>query len=92
MLLAYVYASNSKSYGEDEFEHSSVFWVAVDYYNKAKKADPTVEADANEKINIYSQYFPTKEDIFMNKNKLTEGQTYHVGGWIDENTTIRAKK
>lgn len=90
LLLGDVYAHNSKSYGENDFEHSMVFLVAVDYYNKAKKADSSVTADANERINTYSQYFPSKEDIFF--NTLSEGQTYQVGGWIGESTVIRARK
>lgn len=90
LLLGDVYAHNSKSYGENDFERSMVFLVAVDYYNKAKKADPSVTADANERINTYSQYFPSKEDIFF--YTLTEGQNYTVGGWIGESTTIRARR
>jgi tetratricopeptide (TPR) repeat protein len=90
LLLGDIYAHASKAYGENDFEHSTVFWVAVDYFVKAKKADPSVEADANEKINLYTQYFPTKEDIFF--NKLTVGQSYTVGSWINETTTIREKK
>lgn len=90
LLLGDIYAHSSKTYGENDFEHSTVFWVAVDYFMKAKKADPSVEADANEKINLYSQYFPTKEDIFF--NGLTTGQSYSVGSWIGETTTIREKR
>jgi tetratricopeptide (TPR) repeat protein len=90
LLLGDIYAHASKNYGESDFEHSTVFWVAVDYFIKGKKADPSVEADANEKINLYSQYFPTKEDIFF--NTLTVGQSYSVGSWINETTTIREKR
>lgn len=90
LLLGDVYAHNSKSYGENDFERSTVFLVAVDYYNKAKKADPSVTADANERINTYSQYFPSKEDIFF--YTYTEGQAYQVGGWIGESTVLRARK
>lgn len=90
LLLGDVYAHNAKSYGENDFEHVTVYWVAVDYYAKAKKADPSVESDANERINSYSQYFPSKEDIFF--NGLTVGQSYSVGGWIGESTTVREKR
>lgn len=90
MLLGDLYAHNSKSIGENDFERSMVFLLAVDYYNRAKKADPSVAEEANTKINTYSQYFPMKEDIFF--NGLTEGQSTNVGGWIGESTTIRAKR
>jgi len=90
IMLGDIYAHNSKSYGESDFEKSQVFWVAVDYYAKAKKADSTVEAEANQKIGTYSQYFPPKEEIFF--NGLTVGQSITLGGWIGESTTIREKR
>jgi tetratricopeptide (TPR) repeat protein len=90
LLLGDVYAHNSKSFGENDFERTFVFMVAVDYYNKAKKVDPTVAGEANERINTYSQYFPNKEDIFM--NGFTVGQSHSLGGWIGETTTIRDRK
>ena len=90
IMLGDIYAHNSKSYGENDFEKSLVFLVSVDYYQKAKKVDSSVEAEANQKIATYSQYFPPKEDIFF--NGLTVGQAYTVGGWIGETTTIRDKK
>jgi tetratricopeptide (TPR) repeat protein len=90
LLLGDVYAHNSKSFGENDFQHSMVFLLAVDYFNKAKKVDSSTEADANERINTYSQYFPSKEDIFF--NGLTVGQPYQLGGWIGESTIIREKK
>lgn len=90
IILGDIYAHSSKSYGENDFERSLVFWVAVDYYSKAKKIDASVEAEANEKISLYSQYFPTKEDIFF--NGLTVGQSYNLGSWIGESTIVREKK
>lgn len=90
ILLGDLYAHNSKSIGENDFERSMVFLLAVDYYNRAKKADPSVAEEANSKINTYSQYFPVKEDIFF--NGLTEGQSTTVGGWIGESTTVRARR
>ncbi|MDP2335017.1 MAG: hypothetical protein Q8N05_00930 [Bacteroidota bacterium] len=90
LLLGDLYAHNSKAYGENDFEHTFVFMVAVDYYIKAKKVDSTVEAEANEKISLYSQYFPSKEDIFF--NGLTVGKSVSVGSWIGESTTLREKR
>lgn len=90
LLLGDLYAHNTKSFGETDFEHTQVFWVAVDYFAKAKKVDSSVEADANEKISLYSQYFPSKEEIFF--NGLTVGKSITVGGWIGESTTVREKR
>jgi hypothetical protein len=41
-------------------------------------------------IRSYSAAFPSMETIFF--NDYNEGQSYNVGGWIGETTTIRAKK
>jgi tetratricopeptide (TPR) repeat protein len=66
LLMGDVIAYGAKSVGTNDFEKSAVYWLAVDYFSKAKKVDPEVTVTANEKINLYSQYFPSKEDIFFN--------------------------
>lgn len=90
MFLGDIYARNAKNYGKDDFENRYLYWLAVDYFQKARKVDPSLDAEAKEKINLYSQYFPSKEDIFF--NGLTVGQTVNVGGWVGESTTVREKK
>lgn len=89
MFLGDIYARNAKNYGKDDFENRFLYWVAVDYFQKARKADPSLDAEAKEKINLYSQYFPSKEDIFF--NGLTVGQSVTLGGWVGESTTVRNK-
>lgn len=71
--------------------NKSVFWAAVDQFNKAKHADPSVADAANKFIADYSKYFPTKEDIF-DLPELREGETFIVGGWVGEKTICRAAK
>lgn len=89
MFLGDVYARNAKNYGKDDFENRFLYWVAVDYFQKARKADPSLDAEAKEKVNLYSQYFPSKEDIFF--NGLSVGQSVNLGGWVGESTTVRNK-
>jgi len=89
ILLGDIYAQGAKTYGADDFEHATVYWLAVDYYQKAKRIDPDVTANANEKINTYRIYFPDKETLFF--QNIQNGQTYKLGGWINETTTVRAK-
>jgi hypothetical protein len=57
---------------------------------KAKAIDPGVSGEANKLIGQYSQYMPSREDIFQ--RTLTEGASFYVGCWIQESTTIRAAK
>ena len=68
--------------------NKTVYWAAVDKFIKAKQVDPSVEAQASEFIHTYSKYFPTKEERFDLPNEFS-GDTYLVGGWINEKTTIR---
>lgn len=81
------YAFASKSYGEDDFDHASVFWVAVDKFNKAKQVDPALTDEANGLIKTYSQYFPSKDEAFF--RSVQPGNSFKVGGWINETTTAR---
>jgi len=90
MVLGDVFAGYSKSYGDKDIDHASLFWLAIDYYNKAKKIDPEQTAKANEKISTYSQYYPTKESLFF--EGLKDGESFKIGSWINETTTVRAKK
>ncbi len=89
ILIGDIYAQYSKHYGESEFEHLTLYWLATDYYQKAKRVDPEVFTSANEKINIYKRYFPDKETMFF--QGLQDGQSYKIGSWINETTKARAK-
>ncbi|KAF0237808.1 MAG: tetratricopeptide repeat [Prolixibacteraceae bacterium] len=86
MLIGNIYASASSSFSGTNLEKSAVFWVVVDYFNKARKYDDCA-AEAANKASDYRKYFPNKEDGFM--EGLREGQSYKVEGWINETTTVR---
>jgi tetratricopeptide (TPR) repeat protein len=89
MLLGEVYGQASKSFEGDDFDKSTVFWVAVDCFEKAARYDDC-KADAENKAKFYSSYFPNKEEAFF--RGLSEGQKQQIGGWINETTTVRVKK
>ena len=89
LIIAQLYAESSKQFTGD-IESKAVFWVAVDKCVKAKQIDPSIAERANSMISIYSQHYPSTETIFF--NDYAEGQSYTVGGWINETTTIRAAK
>ncbi len=86
MLIGDIYAAASRNFGENDFEKASVFWLAVDYYERARSYGDCA-VDASKKANDYRKYFPSKEEAFF--LGLQEGQTYKVGGWINETTKIR---
>jgi tetratricopeptide (TPR) repeat protein len=90
IIIGMCYAA-TRLYGNDAkgaILNKTVYWAAVDKFVKAKQVDPSVEAQASEFINSYSKYYPTKEERFDLPGEFS-GNTYYVGGWIGESTTIR---
>ncbi|MCB9016121.1 MAG: hypothetical protein H6541_10030 [Lentimicrobiaceae bacterium] len=90
MLIGDLYAASSSMCTGDDLGGKTVFWAAIDKYLKARNVDPSVEADANAKIAQYSKHFPPSGDLFF--RDLIEGNSYTVGCWINETTTIRGSK
>ncbi len=86
MLIGDIYIAASRNFGNDAFEKSTVFWIAVDYYERAR-ANSDCAVEAGQKAATYRSYFPNKEEAFF--RSLQAGQTYKVGGWINETTKIR---
>ena len=60
-------------------------WAAADKYSKAAAVDPSCASVANARR--ASLHFPTKEELF--RRGMSAGSSYHVGCWIQENTTVR---
>jgi tetratricopeptide (TPR) repeat protein len=90
ILIGTLYASSNKECGENEIEQKSVYWAAVDKFEKAKAIDPELTEQANGFIASYKPRFPKNENIFMYLGKDKLGTTYKVGCWINETTIIRA--
>jgi tetratricopeptide (TPR) repeat protein len=89
ILVGNLYATSSIICNENELQQSSVFWVAVDQFIRAKSVDTTKTKEANELIGLYKQYFPNAEDAFF--YGFQEGQEYTVGCWINEKTRVRTR-
>ena len=89
LLIGMLYAGSAKQFS-GEIESGAVYWAAVDKCQKAKAIDSSCADKANSLIRAYSAAFPTMDKIFF--NDYSEGQSFTVGGWIGETTTIRAKK
>ena len=90
ILIGMAYAASANSFSDSPFKGKEVYWVAVDKFNRAASIDASVASRANGLSASYRQHFPSAEDIFF--NDYAEGQSYTVGGWIGETTTIRAAK
>ena len=88
ILIGLAYVNGPKPY-DDPILNRSVYWVAVDKFAKAAAVDPSAAAQANKFIATYRQYFPSTEDIFYSPD-LKKGESFTVGGWIGETTTVRS--
>ena len=76
--------------GGDEIARRAPYWVACDYMNKAKAADPSLTEEANRYISQYSVYFPETAEAFM--YDITRGQSYTVVcGGMRATTTVRTR-
>ena len=66
------------------------YWVATDYYQKARSIDPSVAADASSSIGNVSRYYPEASEAFM--YDLTKGQSYTVScSGMTATTTVRVQ-
>lgn len=89
MLIGNIWAATSC--GGGEIERRAPYWVACDYYQRAKTANESLAAEANERIASCSRYFPQAAEAFM--YDLTAGQSYTVScGGMTAVTTVRTQK
>ena len=89
LLIGDCYAQSASTCDDGELGRYSAYWVAVDKYQKAKAVDGSVSSDANQKIASISAHFPETKDVFFYSKKA--GDSYTVGCWINETTTIKTK-
>jgi len=76
---------------DDDLKNQMIYWVAADYFRKAREIDPGLADRVNEYINTVAKLFPKKEDLFF-ISIIEEGTPYTVGSWINERTTVRFRK
>ena len=76
MLIGTLYASSGPLCGTGTgFESQVVTWPAIDMWQKAKSIDSSVAGKANQLIGRYTQYMPSKSDIFQ--RGITAGESLH---------------
>ncbi|MCR5569373.1 MAG: hypothetical protein K6G31_08880 [Paludibacteraceae bacterium] len=85
LLIGNAYAASASTISTDAFIQRTAYWAAVDKFEKAKAVDSNCTGIASSLISSYKKYFPDKKECFMRKIS----GTFHVPGWINENTTVR---
>ncbi|MEZ4700335.1 MAG: tetratricopeptide repeat protein [Rhodothermales bacterium] len=88
-----LYASAIRECGGNmERKDRAVYWLVVDYMERARQADSSLSATVNSAIRTYQPLFPTAEDLFFESWK--PGDTYMVNqgcySWINESTKVRS--
>ena len=88
LIIGQAYGGSASSvYPNDPVLRKMVYVVAVDKFERARQVDPSCASDANRLINQYRNLFPATEEVFMHPD-LTPGESFTVGGWINERTTV----
>lgn len=87
LLIGDAIATGAKQCKDAGIGERAVYWLAVDYYYKAKNMDSGIASKAQKKINSYSGQFPTKEDLFT--FGIAEGSTFTI--CTGESTKVRAR-
>ena len=87
IIIGDAYANSKAMCQDKELPENAVYWLAVDYYQKAKKVDPSVASLAASKINALRPHFPNTEKAFF--YGLTKGKKVTINCWINESTTVR---
>ena len=74
----------------NDIDKRAPYWVAVDYFEKAKSVDPSLASDANARISEFKKYYPLTADAFM--FGVTNGDSYEVScSGLKAVTTVRTQ-
>jgi len=90
IFIGDLYAISASDCGDNDLTKKVAYWAAIDKYYKAKQVDPSLADEVDKRIRTYSVYFPATEVLFF--YNMNEGDSYTVGCWINETTTVRAAK
>lgn len=89
MHIGDAYFYGSKSVGDSKCTKAGGYWAAIPKYQKAKSLDSDLADKANRKIGSARAQFPDKQECFF--EDITDGQSFEVGGWINETVTVETK-
>ena len=64
MLIGDAIASASNSCNDGALGKRSVYWVAHDYYSRAKKMNPELAEKADKRMGKVSKQYPTIDEVF----------------------------
>jgi len=86
LIIGRSIAASAPDCSSEDIEKSAVYWLATDYFARAKSADPKLAEQANKLISTYRKHYASKDKVFF--ANLAEGDTYLVTCW-GENTKVK---
>ncbi len=71
-----------------------VYWLVLDYLDKAREVDPSVASTVRRQYNTYEPVLPSTEDKFFRDWNTgdeirIDGSQHECYSWINESTTVR---
>jgi tetratricopeptide (TPR) repeat protein len=95
--IASIYASTISQCTQGrqiERDDRTVYWLVLDYLDRARSADSSVAANVTRQYRTYEPVMPTSEDKFF--RGWETGDSFQIGSnisecyaWINETTTVR---
>lgn len=95
--IASIYASaisQCTSGRQIERQDRTVYWLVMDYLDRAASVDPSISSAVNRQRSTYEPVLPSAEDKFF--SGWESGDSYRIGSnisecyaWINETTTVR---
>lgn len=74
----------------------TVYWLVLDYLDKAKQVDPNTASEVDRKYGSYQPVTPSTEEKFFWEPPLEAGDEFKIDsslaqcyGWINETTSVR---
>jgi tetratricopeptide (TPR) repeat protein len=97
LQIASIYASaisQCTSGRQIERQDRTVYWLVMDYLDRAASVEPSLASTVNRQRNTYEPVLPSAEDKFF--SGWESGDSYQIGSnisdcyaWINESTTVR---
>lgn len=90
LLIGELYVKSAKSCSWKDLPVA--YWAAADKFSKAAAVatDEKIKEIAYKQLASVKASFPAQQDVFM--RNLSDGQSFTVECWIQENTTVRVRK
>ncbi|MBP6428900.1 MAG: hypothetical protein KA273_00705 [Bacteroidales bacterium] len=88
-FIATMYLSSAASCASHEGKIRGAAWAAYDKAARAKSLDPSIADKCESLMRTAVGQWPTTESAFF--YEIANGQSYTVGCWIGESTTVRLR-